>query len=228
MPEPGQKNSTRIVRNALLFLLPAMLGAAAVYLLWRANPEPASWQALFKQFIAYLEAHPWALLAALATLPGLGFPISPLFILCGIVLSPSYGTLTACLLGILAQSICTTWTYLLAAGPLRDLLTRFVRRKRELPELTDRNALRLGLIMRITPGIPYALQNVVLGILGMKLKPYLMVSLPVTALWTVAFIITGGAIFEGRAGLAISGMLLLVVLILGTKMIRHKTQAAHG
>jgi len=228
MEKPEKPPPSRLVRNGMLLLIPGMIGALAVFLLWRTNPDPEYWQSLVGQCLAYLEANPWALLAALATLPGFGFPISPLLVLFGIVLAPRYGMPITCLLGVLAQSVCTIWTYLLAAGPLRDVLTRIVSQKRALPQLNESNALRLGLIMRITPGIPYALQNVVLGILGMRLRPYLTVSLPISGLWTIAFIITGGALFEGRKGLAITGILLLIVLILLTKMLRKKTRIQNG
>ncbi|WPJ98219.1 VTT domain-containing protein [Coraliomargarita algicola] len=125
-------------------------------------------------------------------------------------------------LAISAQSLCSIWTYALAAGPLRDLLTRYVLRHRELPEMSDGNALRLGLIMRLTPGIPYALQNIVLGILGMRLRPYLLVSIPTTSLWTAGFVVTGGAIFKGQIGWAITGIVVLIVLILATRMWSRK------
>ena len=224
MTESSEKRKTRVVRNGLLLLIPGIVGAFAVYLLWIANPDPDYWRQLFHQSLAFLKANPWALLAAVATLPGIGFPISPLLLLFGVVLAPRYGMPTACALGILAQSFCTTWTYLLASGPLRDVLRRVVARRRELPQLNESNALRLGLILRITPGIPYALQNVVLGILGMRLRPYLLVSIPITALWTTGFIITGGALFEGRAGLALAGALLLVALVLATRMLQRKAE----
>jgi uncharacterized membrane protein YdjX (TVP38/TMEM64 family) len=224
MTDGSEKRKTRVLRNGLLLLIPGIVGAFAVYLLWVANPDPNYWRQLFHRMLAFLEANPWALLAAVATLPGIGFPISPLLFLFGVVLAPRYGLPTACALGILAQSFCTIWTYLLASGPLRDVLRRFVARRRELPQLNESNALRLGLILRITPGIPYALQNVVLGILGMRLRPYLLVSIPITALWTTGFIITGGALFEGRAGLALAGALLLVALLLATRMLQRKAE----
>lgn len=223
MTESSGLNKRRLVRNGVLLLIPGLIAALTVFLMWQAHPDPAYWRGLMEQGLAFLEAHPWALLAALATLPGIGFPISPLFFLVGIVLAPRYGMAAACVMGILAQSFCTTWTYLLASGPLRDVLRKFVSKRRELPELTGTNALRLALIMRITPGIPYALQNIVLGIVGMRLKPYIIVSLPITALWSIGFIVTGGAIFEGRLGLAISGVLLLIVLVLATRMLRERT-----
>ncbi len=215
-------------RNTGLLLIPAGIGALAVYLLWQTNPDIDYWRGLFQSSIGYLENNPWALLAALATLPGLGFPISPLLVLFGIALAPRYGMPATCLLGILAQSVCTIWSYLLAAGPLRGILSRYLRRRRELPQFTDRNIVRVGLILRITPGIPYALQNVALGILGMRLKPYLAVSIPITSLWSIGFIVTGGALFEGRAGLAITGILLLLVLILITRTLRRRTQPDVG
>lgn len=223
MPTAPETEPSRLKRNSLLLLLPGLIAALCLYLVWQAHPDPDDWKRLFHTSLDYLKAHPWALLAALATLPGLGFPISPLLILMGVALAPRYGMPLTCAAGILAQSCCTTWTYLLASGPLRGMLRRFVSRRRELPHFDERNALRLGLILRITPGIPYALQNIVLGIVGMRLKPYLIVSIPITALWTVGFIVTGGALFEGRAGLAIGGVLLLIALVLLTKLLQRKT-----
>jgi len=224
MSDNSTEQPSTLRRNLLLLLLPAALSALTVLLIWHSQPDPDYWKGLFEQSVIFLEAHPWALFLAVATLPGVGFPISPLLFLFGIVLAPSLGMLLACLLGIVAQSICTIWTYLLSAGPLRDILRRFVGRRRALPDLTDSNAKRLCLILRITPGIPYALQNIVLGIMGMKLKPYLLVSIPITGLWTTGFILTGGALFDGQAGLAITGFLLLLVLVLVTKMLRSKNQ----
>lgn len=228
MTEANEEKKSRLLRNSLLLLIPGMISALAVFLMWQNNPDSEYWRALILQCRDFLAANPWALVAAVATLPGIGFPISPLLFLFGIVLAPRYGMPATCALGILAQSFCTTWTYLLASGPLRDVLRRVISRQRELPELNERNAFRLALVMRITPGIPYALQNIVLGIVGMQLKPYLLVSIPITAVWTIGFIVTGGAIFEGRAGLAIMGVLLLVVLVIITKMIREKTRTDHG
>ncbi|HAV14578.1 MAG TPA: hypothetical protein DCX06_13970 [Opitutae bacterium] len=223
-PEP----SSRLKRNLLLLMIPATLSAATVFILWQAHPELNYWKALFFSILAYLEANPWALVLALTTLPGIGFPISPLFILVGAVLGPKYGLPTACLIAVAAQSTCTIWTYLLAAGPLRGVLKKFILRKRELPNLTSSNAIRLALIMRITPGIPYAFQNIALGIVGLKLKPYLITSIPITALWTIGFVTTGGAIFEGSAGIALTGILLLVILVLVTRMLRNRTKEYAG
>ena len=154
--------------------------------------------------------------------------MSPLLILFGLVMVPIYGTTVACLTGIAAQSCCTIWTYFLSAGPLRNFLKRHLLRNRALPEMIPRNALRLGFIIRMTPGFPYALQNVVLGVLGIPFPTYLLVSLPVASLYTVAFILTSGSIFEGNTGIALTGAMLLVVLILITRMLRSRNQTNVG
>jgi uncharacterized membrane protein YdjX (TVP38/TMEM64 family) len=212
----------RMVRNLALLLIPALFSALAVFLFWNSHPELDYWLGLLAEGRNFLEANPWALIAALATLPGLGFPISPILILFGIVLAPLYGMPAAVALAIATQSLCTIWTYALAAGPLRGLLTRYVLRHRELPNMSESNALRLGLILRLTPGIPYALQNIVLGILDMRFRPYLLVSIPTTGIWTAGFVITGGAIFKGQVGWAITGIVILIVLVLVTRMWNRK------
>lgn len=215
-------------RNLALLLVPALISAFAVYLMWQSHPEISYWIGLLERGRAFLEAHPWALIAALATLPGMGFPISPILILFGIVLAPRYGMPLTVAIAIAAQTVCTTWTYALAAGPLRKILTHYISQHREIPTMSEQNTLRLGLILRLTPGIPYAIQNVVMGIMGMRLRDYLLVSIPTTSVWTIGFVVTGGAIFEGQAGLAIMGFAFLIVLVLVTRMLGKRKAANNG
>lgn len=212
----------RLQRNFALFCIPAILSALTIFLLWQSHPELAFWLDLLADGRYFLEANPWALVAVLATLPGFGFPISPVLVLFGIVLAPLYGLTATLALALTAQGLCTIWTYALAAGPMRGLLKAYIVRHRELPELTNGNAIRLGLILRLTPGIPYALQNIVLGLIGMRLRPYLLVSLPTTSIWTAGFVITGGAIFKGQIGRAVSGIVLLIILVLATRIWSRK------
>ena len=218
----------RLRRNLALLLIPASISAVAVFLLWQSHPDIGHWINLLEDGRAFLEANPWALIAVLATLPGVGFPISPVLVLFGVIIAPLYGMPAALALAIAAQAVCTIWTYALAAGPLRGILRNYVLRHRELPDLNGGNAIRLCLILRLTPGIPYALQNAVLGILGMRLRPYLLVSLPTTSLWTAGFVITGGAIFRGQIGWALTGLVILIVLVLATRMWSRKNAANAG
>ncbi|NBB78007.1 MAG: hypothetical protein GVY36_00940 [Verrucomicrobia bacterium] len=215
-------------RNTALLSGAAFLSAGLLFLAWRSHPDVAYWLGLADDARVFLEAHPWALVLLLATLPGLGFPSSPIIILFGVVLVPRFGLPATLALGIAAQALCTTWTYALAAGPLRLWLLRLFYKNRPLPDMSSGNALRLGLILRLTPGIPYALQNIVLGLVGMRLRPYLLVSIPATSLWTLGFITTGGALFEGETGMAISGLAIIIVLVVATRMISRKYKIHAG
>ena len=211
-----------------LLVIPALLSAALVYYLWSLYPNTDHWISLFNDGFAYLKAHPALLVISLMTLPGIGFPISPLLILVGIVLGERYGLLNACLIGLSAQSFCSIWTYALASGPLRQGLLKTVLRERPIPTLTQRNAWRLGFIMRITPGIPYALQNIVLGVMKLPFRIYLVVSIPVQGIYAIGFIVTGGAIFKGRIGLAITAAAFLIVIILLARIYQSRKKSYVG
>ena len=60
----------------------------------------------------------------------------------------------AAVLAIAAQILCSIWTYALSSGPLKVLLLRCLLRGRTLPDISEHNTVRLGLILRLTPGIP--------------------------------------------------------------------------
>jgi uncharacterized membrane protein YdjX (TVP38/TMEM64 family) len=223
-PEP----SKRLIRLLLLLLLAALIGAAAVYYIWSAHPDLEYWKTLGSNGYAYLEAHPILLVVVLATLPGIGCPMSPLLIIFGIVMGPRFGLPATCAIGIAATSFCSIWTYALASGPLRVFLKKHLLNKWAIPEFSDSSALRLGIIMRITPGIPYPVQNVALGVMGMRFKTYLLASLPAQSLYTIGFIVTGGALFDGRAGLAITAVLFLIVIILVTRILNKPSTSYVG
>lgn len=226
---PTQPESSKhLIRLTLLLLASAIISAAAVYYIWSLHPELEYWKALGADGHAYLKAHPMLLILMLATLPGIGFPISPLLILFGIVMGPRYGLAATCAIGIAATSFCSIWTYALASGPLRTFLKTYILKKWTLPELSDSSALRIGLIIRITPGIPYPIQNMALGVMGMRLRTYILASLPVQSLYTIGLIITGGALFEGQTGLAITAALFLIVIVLITRMLRNRTTSNVG
>lgn len=212
----------RFQRKLVLLLVLGVVSAMAVMLVWQRHPEAIYWLELLDLGHSFLKENPWVLFVVLATLPGLGFPSSATLVLFGVVVAPHYGMPAAVALAIAAQSLCSTWTYVLAAGPLKRLLRRYLLRERALPKMSEHDAVSLGLILRLTPGIPYALQNIILGSIGMRFRDYLLVSIPTTSLWTACFVMTGGAIFKGQLGWAITGTVILIVVILATRMWSRK------
>ncbi len=221
----ANKNASQIKRNLLLLGVSGIAGAGLLIAFRITNPDIIGhWKNLFEQAIAYMTAHPWALVPALAILPGIGFPASPLLILFGLILGPRYGMLPTCLIGVATHSACSIWAYFLASGPMRNLLKNTLLKKPALPQLTGVDALRLGFIIRIAPGFPYSIQNIILGVAGMKFRTYLAVSIPTTSIYTIGFIVTGDALFEGQIGLALSGIFLIILTILGIRIFINRTK----
>ena len=207
------------------FMIVSVLSAIAFLIFWQNHPDISRYLRLLEAGLSFLEEDPWALITVMATLPGFGFPNSPVLVLFGVVIAPNYGMPAAVVLAIAAQTLCSIWTYALSYGPLKVLLLRYVMHGQSLPEMSEHNMVRLGLILRLTPGIPYVLQNILLGILGMRFRDYLLVSIPTTSLWTACFVITGGAIFKGQLWWAITGIVILIVVILATRMWSRKNPA---
>ena len=215
----------RFQRKLVLLLVLGVVSAMAVMLVWQRHHEAIYWLELLDLGHSYLKKNPWVLFVVLATLPGLGFPSSATLVLFGVVVAPHYGMPAAVALAIAAQSLCSTWTYGLAAGPLKRLLRRYLLHERALPKMSEHDAVSLGLILRLTPGIPYALQNIILGSIGMRFHNYLLVSIPTTSLWAACFVMTGGTIFKGQLGWTITGIVILIVVILATRMWSRKNPA---
>ncbi|MGB0344716.1 MAG: hypothetical protein ACPGGJ_04900 [Coraliomargarita sp.] len=231
MSDPHCENSKK-PPGICAIRLAALLAVAllAAFLLWRSGLPLDSESILvwIEDARGFLERHPAALILALAVLPGLGAPVSPLLILFGVVIGPLYGLPAACLIGVAAQSLCTAWTYFLASGPLRGFLQKTLLRKRTLPELTPGNAAKICFMVRIAPGFPYALQNVLLGGLKTPFSTYLLVSIPVQSIYTVGFITTGGAFFQGKTGQALTAFLLLLAAILALRILRKRNKNHDG
>jgi uncharacterized membrane protein YdjX (TVP38/TMEM64 family) len=165
-------------------------------------------------------SHPLWLFAAIAILPGLGFPSSILLLLAGATWGPNA---KACLAAVSAIALNMAWTHALAAGPTRSLIRRFLPAKwlRWL-DCPSRNRRQLTLILRITPGIPLFAQNYLLGLLGIPILSNLLISLPIIGSFVCGFVLTGGAIFEGKIGLAITAACLLLAASLAFRLLRPK------
>ena len=191
----------------------ALLGGAVLLQTFDFDSMLAGLNALNAQ----LAQHPLLLMLALAILPGIGFPISPLLIVFGTSLTPQYGLITTCLMGIAMQSFCTTWSYLIAAGPLKNCLTQWLHRRYTLP-CFNQGCHNRHLLIRLAPGFPYALQNIILGLIGVPLKTYLLISIPITAMISSIFISSGAAIIEANTQGLLIGFATLVLVLIGLRI----------
>jgi uncharacterized membrane protein YdjX (TVP38/TMEM64 family) len=175
----------------------------------------------FKQFVThYGTQYPWAIFVALVILPGLGFPASALFLLAGIVWGSNA---TSCLLVLAAVALNVIWTHTVAAGPARKLMIRWMgERLQPWFALPNKDLTKIAWMLRVTPGVPLFVQNYGLGALGVPLRLSLLTAIPGVSLYACGFVLTGGAIFDGRVGMAITGISLLLVAAIGVKILRSR------
>ncbi len=210
-----------------------MLGAASFLLCvglgfwaWHAGITGADLRMWFGETLAFLRHHPYLLFFAIVLLPALPVPASPLLILSGIVYGSQFGMPVACAITILGLVLNMSWTYAVAAGPARALVERLMRRLEvHVPKLSTGGAFQLILIMRITPGFPFFLQNLVLGFLRVPFRLYLPMSAALTSIFAIGFVVSGGAIFKGNFSLALLGVVLVVLAITLTGWLRKRYAA---
>lgn len=175
---------------------------------------------LREQLFAVGSAHPWFLFAAIVILPGFGFPVSALLVLAGACWGTSW---TSCAMALLAILFNMIWTHRLAAGPARSLIITWLgHRWHHWENLPRADLVKVACMLRVTPGIPLFVQNYTLGLLGVPMGTYLLISVPLNGLFVVGFVLTGGAFFEGRAGLVIAGLGVLVATLLLFRLIRSR------
>ncbi|MBC8127744.1 MAG: hypothetical protein H8M99_11450, partial [Gloeobacteraceae cyanobacterium ES-bin-144] len=131
-------------------------------LAWKMGVDLAMLKAGWKAVNDYLVTHPWALFWALVVLPGLPVPVSALLFTAGVVWREN--PMMAVLLSMLAISLNLTWTYWLAAGPARKLVEKMLTATTiQIPDLPRGDHLKLILVLKLTPGIPFFFQNYLLG-----------------------------------------------------------------
>lgn len=177
------------------------------------------------QVIESCRAYPVLLFCALVFLPAFGFPVSVLLVLAGAIWGSNW---QSCALGILAMSLNMTWTYLASAGPARKIVIRLIGdRLGAWKNMEQGDLIRLTVLLRVTPGIPLFLQNYLLGLLAVPYVPYIVISIPLNAIFVVGFVLTGGAIFEGQMGLAFTGIAVLVAALLLVRLLRVRLKSGN-
>ena len=180
-------------------------------------------QILKQQVTDYGELHPGLLFAGIVVLPAFGFPASALLLLAGIVWGSNPAS-CAIALGAIFLNIIVTHSF--AAGPGKKFVSRFLgARLKPWERFSAADHAKVTWLVRVTPGIPLFVQNYLLGFLGVSLRQSLLVALPITGFYVCGFVLTGGAIFDGTWGLAITGICLVVATGFAARMMRRRCPA---
>jgi len=154
-------------------------------------------------------APPIVFFGTMALLTVFPVPLSPFYIVAG----PIFGILPSLLWippaivlnNLLAYSLTTTF--------LRPGLQRFVtKRGYSIPTFETRKEQNLFIgMVRITPGFPYFLQSLVLGLAGVDRMRFLVISLSVHMVYVVGFVVLGSAAFDGKYTVAVVAIALIVI-----------------
>ena len=175
-------------------------------------------QAWHTAMTAMGNAHPAVLFLALALLPLVGVPASPLIIAAGVRLGTGAGFAL-----VVAALLCDfSLGYWLARRWMRAPLTRWLAgRGHVVPVLAPADEAQFILLFRITPGIPLSVQNYVLGLAGVDFTRYLLISLPVQAVYALTFVWFGNSLADNAAWKLALGAAFLVALGLAVGLLRR-------
>jgi uncharacterized membrane protein YdjX (TVP38/TMEM64 family) len=130
------------------------------------------------------------------------------------------GWVVAC--GLAAATINILLTYWLARYALRPHLDRLMKRwGHRLPKVDGGDITDPIVLVRVTPGIPFFVQNYVLGLADAPLGRYLVISCAVNWMYTSAMIIFGDAILHGKGKLISIAIAVTVAAVVLTHFIRR-------
>ncbi len=207
----------------------AVVVVVGVVFCWFSGVRGEALVEMGKVLIERARESPLWLFVAIMILPALPVPASPLLILAGVVLTPKFGVVGAVLLAVVGMAINMSWTYWVAAGPGRRFVDRLFRwLELELPTLSRGNAVRLTLLLRVTPGIPFFLHNLILGFLRVPFRIYLPLSVATSSLFTAGFVIFGEGISSGRGKMAMLAISLLMMAAVVASFVRSRFVARQG
>ncbi|HEB89356.1 MAG TPA: TVP38/TMEM64 family protein [Deltaproteobacteria bacterium] len=216
----------RISSRALLFILGSgtlVVTVAGVLLLREIGIDrtlewvDVAWERL-------QQAPPAVYFGAMVLITLFPVPASPFYVAAG----PLYGIVPSLLWIVPAVMLNNTIVHVISTSFFRPWLTAVVsRRGFSVPTLASKRDQTLFIAMvRITPGVPYFFQNILLGLSGVDLPRFLIVSTPVHMIYATGFVILGRSAFEGDLGLMVGALGLIVIVSVAARFAYKRFQGA--
>ena len=211
----------RRFKTSLLVMLGALAVIAAVagYFILRG----LDWSGIFTVAMGHVRAAgPLVFFAAMGVLPALGAPVLAFILMAGPVFGPRFGlggVLAACAVSHLLSLSIGYW---LARRWLRPWLQKFVARSgHKVPQVVPEDQFEVTLLLRITPGPPFFLQNFLLGLAEIPFSRYLAISWTVIMMHTTGLVVFGKALANGKGREAVLGVSLFVAALLIIHLLRR-------
>jgi uncharacterized membrane protein YdjX (TVP38/TMEM64 family) len=165
-------------------------------------------------------AGPVAFFIGMAVLPAVGVPIMAFLLTAGPVFGPQLGLGWVIVLSLLAIMANMILTFFLASRAMRPLVEKLLTKLGyRLPQATATDATDLIILLRVI-GLPFPVQNYLLGLAGLPFGKYLLVSCLVSWPQNAAVIFFGDSLLHGKGKLALLGLCLLLALMAVTQLLR--------
>jgi uncharacterized membrane protein YdjX (TVP38/TMEM64 family) len=124
---------------------------------------------------------------------------------------------------LLALALNISWTYWLAAHLGRSAMVKLLDfMGLRMPELSKGNDLRLILLVRLTPGFPFFVQNYLLGFLRVPFRLYLLVSLSCSGMISIGMVLSAAGVADGNLVPVLTGVALIIVGVVTVQWIRAR------
>lgn len=172
---------------------------------------------------------PWVFFTAMTLLPAAGVPMLAFTIPAGEAFAPTMGMPAVIAVALVVIAINLALSYWVARYALRPLLTRLLRRYGySVPRITRENALSVLLVVRLTPGPPYAFQCFLLGLAEAPFRLYMIVSWLAILPYALAAIILGQGLRNGNFKTIAAALGVLVVATIGIQWLRKRHASREG
>jgi uncharacterized membrane protein YdjX (TVP38/TMEM64 family) len=141
-------------------------------------------------------ARPFPFFSALAVLPLIGLPVTPLFVLAGASFGVKIG-IAGSLAAIGANLIVCYFIGRRMRAPLESLFRRFDFR---LPNIAESHTspTRFALGVKLAPGVPTFVKNYALGLIGIPFRIYFGISMLITGVYAILLVVLGESLLEHR------------------------------
>jgi uncharacterized membrane protein YdjX (TVP38/TMEM64 family) len=167
------------------------------------------------------QAGPVPFFAAMAVLPAMGVPMLAFVLPVAPAFAERFGLGLVIVFSLLAITFNFMFAYVLSRWLLRPWVGRLVEKLGyRMPELKGSDSTDLLIILRVTPGVPFVVQNFMAGLTRVPLGRYVIVSCIATWAFNTCFILFGDALLHGRGRLAMVAIGLFAALSAATHMVR--------
>lgn len=166
-------------------------------------------------------AGPAVFFLGMALLPAVGAPQMAFSLTAGPLFAPQLGMPVVVLLALSAMAFNMVLSYWMASRVLRPVLEAlFKRLGYKIPQVEKGDETGLIVLLRVTPGIPFPVQNYLLGLARASFGRYLLISLVLQGPLNAAFIIFGNALLQGKGKMAFILISVILALLAGTSLLR--------